>query len=110
MLDLDYNERTKEVKRRIAKVFPVRNVSVKKGSGTAASWVEVYLEIPKPTSCQCVPQDVYCSNCRDELNGTRKKVMDAINDGEPIRFSTYISDDGYDSENICLAIHTSFIK
>ena len=110
MLDLNYNERTKEVKKRISKVFPAKNVSVKKGSGTAASWVEVRVEISKPTDCECKPHDTYCSICRKALSKSREEVYKAINDGEPIKFSTYTSDDGFDSENSCLLVQTSFIR
>lgn len=71
------------------------NVSVKQGRGTASSWVEASIEIPKPHDCHCQLMQPYCDRCREALSGASdegKKRVYACMQSMRAEFSSYYGD------------------
>lgn len=88
------SEQCKIVKKALAAEYGSKNVSVRKGSGTACMWVHAYITV---------------ETFADRLNVSthaRKLAIEALkNAGADI--STYTSDNGYDSENECILIQVT---
>lgn len=106
-------EVTKIVKRALAGRFGQKNVSVKKGSGTASGWVHADIEIPKPTDCHCEPDKTYCGRCREQLNATAdeaRKIVYAAMEAAGAEFSTYYSDDGTSDEHDCFLLQVNLAR
>lgn len=96
-------------------------VSVKCGTGTASSWIHADLEINRPEDYTCGKEylDGFsyssrdCEPCRQQLrkwdeivNRQAHEALDAIG----AKFSTFYSDDGYDTERECFIVQVRFIK
>ena len=111
-------ERAKVIRHSFARAFGNENVSVKKGRGTASSWVEASIEAERPAGCACHFSDTYwngskalkpfrdqtgyCEACKTE----HKRVSELAHTIEReamqkagFEHSTYCADDGYNSEN-----------
>lgn len=106
-------EITKIVKTALAERFGFKNVSVKRGRGTASGWVDAKVEIERPHDCFCKENEPYCSRCKEQLRDVndeaRKRVYDAMQKAG-VKFSTYYSDDGYNTERDCFLLHINFKK
>lgn len=106
---------TKEVAKIVREALNERwgrqNVSVRKGTGTATSWVEASVSIPMPKECGCEAHYPYCTICRDILNEAndeaQKRVYSAM-EKAGAEFSTYYSDDGYNTERSCFLLSVRF--
>ena len=107
------SERAKVIKQGLKKQFS--DVSVKKGTGTASSWVSAYVTINRPVDCACewsgtywngtkAPKPFrstqYCQSCKNAYNTTSeiatKLSYQAMKDAN-YEHSTYYSDDGYNT-------------
>ncbi len=98
------------IKRILASEFGFKNVSVRQDTGTASGWVSINIDIKRDLAlCHCEPNTPYCGYCRSQLNEAHKKADEIIH-AEPLEFSTYYSDDGYNTERECVMIQTSFIQ
>ena len=107
-------DKTKAIKKALKAELPKDyKVRVKRDSGTAAHWINASIEIPqRPQGCECEEYG-YCKVCREVSRELHNKV-DAI--GEKAlaaigtEFSTYCSDDGYDSTHTCFSINIKFAR
>lgn len=109
-------ERAKVIRTALAKQFGHNNVSVKKGRGTASSWVDARIEVERPTDCTCIFTDKYwngetalkpyrsepyCVACKNAHNTAHDLVSRLSNEAMKqagYEHSTFTSDDGYNSE------------
>lgn len=93
---------TKIVKKALGEKYGFKNVSVKRGRGTASGWVEarVSLDKERPT-CEMCPNYMRCYSCGEKYRNDRleaeKIAYKAVNEAG-LRFHTYYSDDGYGTE------------
>lgn len=109
-------ERARVIRKSLAEVFGSQNVSVKKGRGTASSWVEAHVHAERPTTCTCEFSTTYwngtiaekpyrakpyCESCKSEY-GKAEEVARRLSreamEKAGYEHSTYTSDDGYGSE------------
>lgn len=81
---------TKLVKTVLAEKYGYKNVSVKRGRGTAWGWVEATIEVPEP--------EPHSHSLRSmETERAREAVYTAMR-AAGLKFYTYTADDGYGSE------------
>ena len=95
------NPRVKPIKKALAEKYGYKNVSVRNGQGTATGWVEANIQLPKPDNCYCKPDEPYCRNCGEFINSVSEKMnkiaYEALKENN-LKFYTYSSDDGYNTE------------
>lgn len=111
-------EKAAAIKKAIAPVFGRSNVSVTKGSGTAAHWIHTDVLIPVPTGCSCENPgiswgDKMCATCRTAYNAAEAKMNELANQAvkELGGFSSYYSDDYADSSPYdCHLAQVKFIR
>ena len=110
-------ERARVIRVALAEKFGTHNVSVKKGTGTASSWVEAHIYGERPADCTCEWSDVYwngdkapepyrktnyCEACKiavDIIYEHARKLSNEAMQNAGYKHSTYTSDDGYNSEH-----------
>jgi hypothetical protein len=114
-------ERARVIRVALAEKFGTHNVSVKKGTGTASSWVNAYIYGERPADCTCKWSDTYwngekapkpyradvlCEACKiasNTLYEQGKQVSNEAMQKAGYEHSTFTADDGYNSE------HSEFI-
>ena len=110
-------ERAKVIRVALAKFFGSENVSVRKGTGTASSWVHANVEAERPIGCVCeftstywngepapkpYRKNPYCTACKEQYNNTSEAMRKLSNEAMKqagYEHSTYYADDGYNSEH-----------
>lgn len=111
-------DKTKAIKKALAATFGAANVSVRRGKGTASSWIHSYVSIPIPSDCSCELPGIswgekMCSSCRSAYTKADDQA-DKISDEAASKaggFSTYYSDDYSDSTaRSCHLLQVRFIK
>lgn len=106
------NPLCKPIKTVLAKKYGFKNVIVKSGRGTSSGWVEIKVKIAKPRIGH-QPECSYCPECRKFERFMCGQVREAAQEAlskENLKFNTYCSDDGYDSERDCVLIDVSLIN
>lgn len=104
-------ERNKIIKKVLSEKYGRKNVVVRAGKGTASSWVEIGVTTPKP-ACENIKTNGHCSVCREMERDLVKEIEDISRKElakHGMKFSTYISDDGYDSERECTRTDVFFV-
>lgn len=91
------NPLIKPIKKALAAKFGHKNVSVKNGQGTAWGWVEVRVYSPK--HADDMPREEELAIEADARAIAYKAVHEA-----GLKFHTYCSDDGYNSERDCVLV------
>ena len=92
---------TTVIKQALAKVYGHNNVSVKKGQGTAASWVTVSVTVnEKQPRCALCTVSVFgrCDACTDKIVNARRQaehIAYAAIKEAGLKFGTYYEDEGY---------------
>lgn len=82
-----------------------KDVSVTRGSGTAHSWLRILVKIPRPADCtgrdfdSQYRHEIYCEACKETRELAQRLIDKAT---EHIDYPTYCSDDGYNTERICV--------
>jgi len=105
-------QRTKIIRKALAKPYGTKNVSVTAGKGTAASWVDVHVFIDRPEDCICRNGgdpwrcDVCGCKLREETDHIRRMAYLAIR-AAGISFGQYLMDDGYNtmSDQVLFRVH-----
>ena len=107
-------ERAKVIKKELSKVYP--DNSVKKGTGTASSWVECHIYVSRPENCACefkttnwkgetvapYRNSTYCESCKalhNEVYENGKKLSNQAMKNAGYEHSTYYADDNSNSEH-----------
>lgn len=107
------NQLCKPIKKALATKYGFKNVTVKNGTGTAWGWVKIGVSVPKPEVADHEHSEYGCTKCRVSENAISKEVEDlasqALKDNN-LKFHTYCSDGGYNSERDCVLIDVNFIK
>jgi hypothetical protein len=98
---MDVKARNKQVKAILSKQYGRGNVSVKGGRGTAHGWCEVYITIPRPEGCTCVPEGFYCQACKDAMNGKGKEAESLLSG---VEFYKYPDDMGGDNKELLIQV------
>lgn len=106
-------EKTKVIRKALTKLYGRENVSVRSGRGTAASWVEARVDRPKPADCYCDNNKPgYCHHCSEVYKNTREQAESeaykAMSESG-MKFSTYYSDDGYNTQRDNFLLQVSLI-
>jgi len=113
---------TSIIKKILATKYGYKNVSVKRGRGTAHTWVEILIKVKNPCS---KPVEQACwdcgkcevTNCSLENRSwrgsarqllTTKTAQEARELLKNIQFSTYTVGGGYNTENDCVNIQIDF--
>lgn len=107
------NNLVKPIKTALAKKYGYKNVSVKNGRGTAWGWVEAVIKALRPVSCTCSPVSTYCQSCREILNAVSNEAREIAKESlrkENLKFYTYSSDDGYDTEREQFLVQVNIIN
>ena len=111
-------DRAKVIRSAFSQAFGNNNVSVKKGRGTASSWVEAFIYAERPQNCACIfsstywngnpapkpfrDQPGYCEACKAEYKRVEEiaqKLESEAMQKAGYQHSTYTADDGYYSEH-----------
>lgn len=110
-------ERAKVIRKAFAGEFGSENVSVKKGTGTASSWVESHIYGVRPSGCTCTFTDKYwdgrqapkpyrssnyCEECLKEhkrIDEIARKLERETMQKYGYEHSTYYDDGGYGEHN-----------
>ena len=110
-------ERAKVIRKALAQTFGNENVSVKKGTGTASSWVNAYVEAERPADCVCEFEtkywngtiaekpfraNPYCTACKAEHNRVAeaaRKISGEAMQKAGYEHSAFCGDDGYNTEH-----------
>ena len=91
---MDTKQNCKIIKKALGDEFGNKNVSVRKGTGTACCWIEVRITAPEATF----------ELDRREVGIKAHKIVDTLKAEKKIELSTFTSDDGYNSEHDRLMI------
>ena len=123
----NYANRTKLVKKALLERYNYKDISVKRGRGTACGWVEVKVLLDMPVGCEClfetyrsnwsgkehawvarkeIPNtrnhtgfnSYYCDKCTAILEVEKEKARELVYKSGA-EFGTYYVDDGYGSES-----------
>lgn len=110
------NELIKPIKKALAAKYGYKNVNVKNGVGTAWGWVKVKIKIKKPEQCHCEENNLigYCDYCksdneRHKISAEAKILAVQALQKEGLSFSTYYSDDGYNTEHSEFLLRVEYI-
>jgi hypothetical protein len=90
-----YAERTKFIKENLKKSFPKYKFSVTKNTGTASHWIYVTWD------------DNYQYSVKEsnQISDIIEKHIIMVTENTPYEVSTFLSDDGYNSEYHCLNVY-----
>lgn len=101
---MEMREQTAAVKKELLRAgFDNNNLSVKRGRGTAAFWIEIFMDISRSPECYCGAPDQYgrretCQHCKDKWSFIDKTV-------EKIALKASGREDiNYDHQNIMVQI------
>jgi hypothetical protein len=92
---------TQVVKKALAATYGFQNVSVRRGRGTAAGWVEASVTIHgKEPTCAACTASVFskCYECGEKIRALRaqaEKIAYEAVQKAGLRFGIYYPDDGY---------------
>ncbi len=103
--------RTSVIKTALGKKYPDLSFSVVKGKGTASGWIEIGVEVPRPTACSCGGAYPRCAPCRDTAEHLHLEIEREVSsslEAEGMELSYYCSDDGFGSDRAELLIHIDF--
>jgi hypothetical protein len=106
------NQLCKPIKKALAAKYGFKNVTVKNATGTAWGWVHIKVEVAGPEKCFC-QQFSRCQECKKldaaTCNEAREIAYKALHELN-LKFHTYCSDDGYNSDRDCVLIDSAFKK
>ena len=100
--------RTQVIKQALANLHGFKNVSVKRGTGTARSWIHVEVrtnEVKHWEDGREMTREE--SEARHKFSHDIENVIEAALKINGMELSHFTSDDGYDSEYSCLQIGLS---
>lgn len=78
-------EKTKIIKKALAYRWGYKNVSVRRGKGTAAPWIEATVTIEKPVECFCFPGHQYCPRCREAMREAHQEALKRLCSNASVR-------------------------
>lgn len=102
------SEICKIVKAPLVKRWGGRRVSVRKGTGTSASWIYAEVDCPKSSYCVCKPNGVYCSNCQElriQTKAEAEKLVEHAMKKAKAEFSTFWDDENVECNNFILTVY-----
>lgn len=108
---MEIRETTKRVKEVLSGIYGHKNVSVKRGRGTACGWVEAQILIDRPAECEHANEDITfcsCKACIKAMNTESSSARKAVYADKDIHFYTYTCDDGYNTESDCFLLEARF--
>lgn len=106
------NINSRFIKSELAKEFGRKSVSVKQGTGTASSWIDVRVNIDHVKGCTCstFERATTCRQGAEAAYAKIKEVIQKLKQEGKIKLYTFSSDDGQGSEMDCISTQVELNK